>query len=552
MSALWFFRPLFQRHALRFLAALLLSLATLAAGAALLGISGWFLTGAALTTAAASFNLFGPSSAIRGLSLLRISSRYGEKLIGHDATLRVLADIRAWLFAGLLPEGLSVGRGLRHGDRVSRLTADVDALDSAFLVAVGPMVTGLVLGAGLACVLFAFLPVAGMVYAASMTAAAVLVPALLVASGRKVGADAVVASAEARCCVLDGIEGHADLLAFGRLAEAEAGLGAAARRMGWAQRRLASASAAAAVAVQLLAAIALLGVLAAGIDALRDGAIGGPLLVGLLLAVLGSFEAAASIVRSIGQLATAAAAAERLRALGTAVPAVQDAAAPQPLPPGAGFAFVGVVYGHDPERPVLDGLCLSVGAGSRVAIVGESGSGKSTLLALLLRLADPQKGSVLVAGCDIRLTAQAALHARVALLEQNAPVFIGSIRDNLLIGRADAGEGALWESLGRARLDTFVRSLPGGLDTLLGEAGKTLSAGQARRLCLARTLLSPAAIIALDEPTSGLDRETECAFFRDLGPATAGRTVILATHAALPSGTVDRTLRLRGGRLVHA
>lgn len=550
MTALLFFRPLFERHAGRFLATLLLSLATLAAGAALLGISGWFLTGAALTTAAAGFNLFGPSSAIRGLSLARISARYGEKLLGHDATLRVLADIREWLFRRLLPTGLAADRGLRHGDRVSRLTADVDALDSAFLVAVGPVVTGLALGAALSAILFVLIPAAGIVYAASMAAAALVVPAVLVLTNRRVGAAAVAASAAARCIVLDGIEGHADLVAFGASAEAQQDLAGAVRRLGAARRRLAAGSAAAAAAVQILSGVALIGVLVCGIEALREGRVGGPLLVGLLLAVLGSFEAAGSIVRSLSQLGMAAAAAERLHALGTGIPAVQDSATPRPLPAGTGLAFAGVVYGHDPDRPVLDGLCLSVRAGSRVAIVGESGSGKSTLLALLLRLADPQAGVVLVAGCDIRDVAQAELHARVALLEQNAPVFLGTIRDNLLIGRADAGEDALWAALERARLGEFVRDLPAGLETALGEAGRTLSAGQARRLCLARTLLSPAGIIALDEPTSGLDRETELAFFRDLGPATAGRTVLLATHAALPDGTVDRTLRLREGRLV--
>ncbi len=551
MTALMFFRPLFQRHAGRFLAALVLSLVTLAAGAALLGISGWFLTAAALTTAAAAFNLFGPSSAIRGLSLLRISARYGEKLVGHDATLRVLADIREWLFVRLLPDVPGAGRGLRHGDRVSRLTADVDALDSAFLVAVGPVVTGLIMAAALSLVLFLVIPPAGLVYAGAMAFALLGVPALLILASRRTGAVVVAASADARCAVLDGIEGHLDVVAFGEVATVRSELAAAAGRLGRARQRLGASAAVASAAVQTLAGVAMLGVLVFGIEALRAGAVGGPLLIGLLLAVLGSFEAAASIVRSIAQLGTAMAAASRLRTLGTAVAAVQDPVRPHPLPAGADVYFCGVRYGHEANRPVLRDVSLGLAAGERVAIVGESGSGKSTLLALLLRLADADAGSIRIAGCDISKVAQADLHARVALLEQNAPIFLGSIRDNLSIGRAGAGEGALWDVLKKARIDDFVRGLPAGLDTALGEAGKTLSAGQARRLCLARTLLSPAKILALDEPTSGLDRETELAFLRDLGPATAGRTVLLATHAALPDGVVDRTLRLRGGKLAE-
>ena len=133
-------------------------------------------------------------------------------------------------------------------------------------------------------------------------------------------------------------------------------------------------------------------------------------------------------------------------------------------------------------------------------------------------------------------------------MRQDTPVFLGTIRDNLAIGDADASEDQMHEALSSARLDEFVAALPDGLDTWLGESGRTLSAGQARRLCLARTLLSPAKILLLDEPTSGLDRETELAFLTDLRTATRARTLVLVTHAALPDGVVDRVMRLANGR----
>lgn len=181
--------------------------------------------------------------------------------------------------------------------------------------------------------------------------------------------------------------------------------------------------------------------------------------------------------------------------------------------------------------------------------MGPSGAGKSTLLHLLLRLEDPQAGQVRFGGCDARACAQADWHRRIALLSQDAPVFLGTLRTNLLIGDPDADDAALWRALDAARLGDFVRGLPDGLDTWAGETGSQLSAGQARRLCLARALLSPAAVIVLDEPTAGLDGEAEAAFFTDLAGAVGGRAVVLATHAALPPGAVDRRFVLQGGRL---
>ncbi|WP_261172402.1 ATP-binding cassette domain-containing protein, partial [Bordetella pertussis] len=147
---------------------------------------------------------------------------------------------------------------------------------------------------------------------------------------------------------------------------------------------------------------------------------------------------------------------------------------------------------------------------------------------------------------------QAELHRRVALLSQDAPLLLGTVRTNLLIGDAQADDAALWRALDAARLGEVVRGLPHGLDTWIGETGAGLSAGQARRLCLARALLTGASAILLDEPTAGLDAATEAELLADLARATQGRTVVLATHARLPPGTVDTVYTLQAGRLHRA
>lgn len=544
MSALLSLLPHFRRRALGLSFALALAVLTLMAGVALLGVSGWFLTSAFLAGGLVPFNLFGPSASIRALSMLRIGARYGERLTGHDATLRLLSDLRRWLFLRMIPLAPERLGRLRGGDLVARLTADVDALDTVFLFAFAPIATALIGGAVLAVLFHAILPPAAWVMGIALLLAALGVPIWLVRRSRHPGAAVAQTSGDLRAAVLDGVEGHADLIAFDAIDLAQTRFTDAARDAGAARLRLARAAADGQACVQAMAGLAAVGVLATGIAALRAGELSAPWMVGMVLATLAIFEVVAPIMRGATRLSVAAAAATRINALtdGPAGPA--DPTVPRKVAEHGVLVFDSVRYGYDASQPVLRDFSLQIETGERVALVGPSGVGKSTVLQLLLRLDDVQGGAIRFDGVDIRDMAQADWHRHVALLSQDAPVFLGSIRDNLRIGDPLADEARCLRMLDHARLGDFVRSLPQGLDTWLGEAGGTLSAGQARRLCLARALLSPACLIVLDEPTTGLDRDNEVAFFRDIVHATQGRTVLLVTHAQLPAGTVDRIVRI--------
>lgn len=549
MRSLLAFRGLFARQGKGLTLALTLSLVVLLAGVALLGTSGWFITAAALTTAGLAFNLFVPSSLVRAFSFIRILARYGERLTGHDATLRLLADIRGWLFGQLFPRLPLRDRSLRHGDLVSRLTADVDALDTAFLVAIGPIAAALMVGTALTGVLTWLLPGAALLYGLCFAAAVLIVPTGLVFASRSAGADTVARAADARAAVLDGIEGHADITVFGVAGTTQADFEATVMRLAGARGRLATLTSIAGFAVQALAALALAGGLWLGLAAFSSGQVDGPVLAGLLLAIAGSFEATSAIVRSIGKLTTAMAAADRLSAIASTPIAINDPPVPAAMPVAAAIELSGVDFSYDNGPLVLDCVTLSVAAGEHIAITGPSGAGKSSLLALLLRLAEPRGGTITLGGVPLGALRLADLHAGMALLGQDSPLFNDTIRANLLIARPDAGDDDLWAALTAAGIKDFVGALPKGLDALVGEGGRTVSVGQLRRLCLARALLSPAGILLLDEPTASLDRAAELAFFETLRTAAKGRTVILVTHAAIPEGSVDRVLTMRNGRL---
>ena len=560
MKSIWrLLAPLYRQRIAGLTLALLLALITLAAGVSLLGVSGWFLTGAALVASWETFNLFAPSALVRGFSFIRIVSRYAERVVGHEATLRLLADLRGSVFKRLLPLDAAQLAKYRDGDLVARLTGDVDALDTVYLFAIAPVATGLVIGLVLSCVIGAWLPAAGLVLLLCLLLSTLVVPFYLARQARQPGVMVQEAVGDMRDHIVQAVVAHADLMALGAQEIARREFAQQCLQVAVARRRQVLLASNGKALVQLLSGVSLVAILYWGSEYLARGEISGPVWAGLLLASLGLFEVMGPIMRGASRLESAAAAAQRIEALSQMQASIEDPVSPQALPESGELVLNAVRYAYpsaqgevngEKGREVLKGIHLTVQAGERIAIVGRSGVGKTSLLNLLLRLDDPTAGDIYYAGVNLREARVTKVHQRMALLAQDAPVFLGTIRSNLLIGSAQADDAMLWQALENARLAEFVRSLPEGLDTWTGETGRTLSAGQARRLCLARALLSPAQVLILDEPTRGLDRETEQAFFKDLVSATQGRTVIIVSHAQLPEGAVERVYRLESGRLV--
>ncbi|MBC7801338.1 MAG: ATP-binding cassette domain-containing protein, partial [Gemmatimonadaceae bacterium] len=224
-----------------------------------------------------------------------------------------------------------------------------------------------------------------------------------------------------------------------------------------------------------------------------------------------------------------------------------------PLPASSALRFEAVGFRWRPDRPaVLDGLTIDIPAGSRVAILGPSGSGKSTLAALALKVVAPQAGRVLLGGTDVADLRAEDVRSRIAWLSQDTHLFADTVRANLALARPGATDAESWAALDQAGIADLVRSWPDGLDTWVGEGGLAVSGGQARRLVLARTLLSQVPVLILDEPATGLDASTERAFLTTLNDVAPGRTVILIVHRLVGVERLDRIFRLSAGRAVAA
>ncbi|HZX77294.1 thiol reductant ABC exporter subunit CydC [Lysobacter sp.] len=543
--------PMLLQRRRALLPAAVLALLTAAAAVGLLGVSGWFLTATALVSGAlATFNLFVPSATVRALAFVRILSRYGERLTGHAATLRLLNDLRIRVFANLLRLDAGQVARWRDGDLIARLTGDIDALDSTFLLGLLPLMVGAVIGVIVVAVLTVYVPLASVAVGLLWLVLLLGVPAWSARRVRRSGVERQWHAAMVRQQVLQAVDGHADLLALGAEARAEAELADSSDRLRAAALSESQTLAWGQVWVVLGVGGAMLIVAATGAVVMHEGQLGGALLVGCTLAVAGVFEVMAPVLRGASRLGAATAAAQRVREIEDTQPQIVDPPRPWLLDEQGMLEFDDVRFRYDPALPVLESVNLRIAPGERMVVSGVSGTGKSTLLALLLRLRDPQAGEIRWGGVDLREASLAQWHRRVALLPQDSPVFRGTVRDNLQIGRPNADDAALWNALRQAGLEADVRALPAALDQWLGEGGRTLSAGQARRLCLARVLLSDASLIALDEPTEGLDPSAEQAFFRSLPTVFAGRSLLLITHAVVPDDVVDATWELVGGHLL--
>ncbi|MFN7390337.1 ABCB family ABC transporter ATP-binding protein/permease [Brevundimonas sp.] len=237
-------------------------------------------------------------------------------------------------------------------------------------------------------------------------------------------------------------------------------------------------------------------------------------------------------------------------------PLVADTPDAPPLPRspdrgGASLAFEGVSYRHDARSSGLEEVAFVVPPGTTTALVGPSGSGKSTIVKLALRLLDPQQGRVLIEGVDARDVTQASLRQAVALVPQDVALFNDSIRVNIAFARPEADDAAVWAAAEAAELADFIRALPDGMATKVGERGLKLSGGERQRVGIARAMLAEPSILILDEATSALDSRTEAAIQRTLRKASAGRTTLVVAHRLSTIADADQILVLKSGRIVE-
>ncbi|RZE63675.1 ABC transporter [Streptomyces albidoflavus] len=492
-------------------------------------------------------------TATRAFGIGRAVFRYAERLVSHDVVLRMLADTRVAVFRRLerlAPAGL---RGTRRGDLLSRLVADVDALQDYWLRWLLP--AGWAALVSTVSVLFMtwLLPAAGAVLAIGLLAAAVGVP--LVSGGFARRAERRLAPARGALAtrVAEVLTGTGELTVAGALAHRTARTGDADRELTRIRARGAAANALGAGLTAVITGLTTVAAAYVGIRGVSAGALDGVALAVVVLTPLAAFEAVTALPLAVQFRQRVRRSAERVHeVLDAPVPVTEpEAAGPAPESPFP-VELRGVAARHPgQERDALTGIDLTVAEGRRIAVVGPSGSGKTTLAQLLLRFLDPRTGSYTLAGASAPGLEGDDVRRLVGLCAQDAHVFDSTLRENLLLADRSATEARLREVLGRARLLEWAETLPQGLDTPVGEHGARLSGGQRQRLALARALLAGFPLLVLDEPAEHLDLETADRLTADLLAATRGRTTLLITHRLAGLEAVDEILVLDEGRIVQ-
>ncbi|HBV75520.1 MULTISPECIES: heme ABC transporter ATP-binding protein/permease CydC [Vibrio] len=543
---------LYKKHWFSLSLGMLLALATLVASIGLLTLSGWFIAAASvagLTIARETFNYMLPGGGVRGFAMARTAGRWGERVVSHDATFKLLADLRIFFFKKLTP--LIPGRmsKLRDADLLNRLVADVDAMDHVYLRLVSPIIVGIFGIISLTLLLAWFDLTIGLTLGAILLTLLLLWPVIFYKLGKQNGETLTQNKAKLRIATLDWVQGHSELVLFGAEPKYRQAISDHQDKLVKNQFKNAHYTGLASALLLLANGWSLVLIIWMAADGV-NGQPPGPMVALMAFATMASFELLMPIAGAFQYLGQTLESARRLNEILHATPDI--------VFPKSGVEHTqeyNLVLNHvtfqyyDSETLALDDVSLELKSGQKMAIVGQTGSGKSTLLQLLTRQFDVTSGELYIGDSPITQWTEKGLRESISVVSQRVDILNGTLKDNLHLAKPDANDIELLSILKQVGLEYLNEGL--GLDTWLGDGGRQLSGGEKRRVGIARALLHNAPILLLDEPTEGLDKQTENQIMQLLNQHSKGKTVVFVTHRLVGLDRMDSICLMEQGKIVE-
>lgn len=553
MRVLLPFLALYRRHWFMLLLGIVLAILTLLASIGLLTLSGWFLAGTSLAGFAGiySFNYMLPAAGVRGAAIFRTAGRYFERLVSHDATFRVLSHLRVFTFKKILPLSPGGIARFRQGEVLNRLVADVETLDHLYIRVISPIIAAFVV---IMTIMFGL----GLIDArlantlgGIMLTLLVVLPFVFYYAGKPIGRDLTDLRGQYRTLLTSMLQGQAELTIFGALPRFRQNLAQLEEK--WLRRQAQQAN--------LTGLSQSLMILASGLTAtlilwLAAGGIESHYMPEALIALftfcaLAAFESLAPVTVAFQHLGQVMASATRISHLIQQKPDVTFPDKGGELLTQASLEINDVCFTY-PEQPlqVLNHVNLNIESGQHVALLGKTGCGKSTLLQLINRAFDCTQGNISLNNMPITDYDEATLRAMMSVVPQRVHVFSHTLRENLVMAKADATDEELEHVLHQVGLDQLLDN-DEGLNAWMGDGGRQLSGGEQRRLGIARALLHNAPLVLLDEPTEGLDADTEQQILALLHHHCQGKTVLMITHRLHGLDKMDKICVMDGGEIVE-
>jgi ATP-binding cassette subfamily B protein len=489
-----------------------------------------------------------------GLVLVHFAAG-GLTLLHNYTTIRVgqsmVNDLRSDLYAHLQRLSLAYHGRQRVGDLMYRITADSFAVQTMIMNGALPILSAVILLAGMLIVL---LPMDPLLTLLALAIVPVLFALIATFNRKIVDVATEVRDLDSRVYSLVqwGMAAIKVVQAFTKEEEEHRRFMGASRDSLRATLRLYNWQTLYSGGVNVVIALGTAIVVYAGARAVMAGSLTIGQLVVFIAYLAQLYEPVNKITQSWGQIAGARVGATRVFEVLETEPDLKSGARHFPMLGAQGaIAWHGVAFHYRPETPVLTGIDLTVAAGSTIAVVGPTGAGKSTLLGLLPRFYDPDRGRITIDGIDIREFALSSLRSQIAMVLQPPLVFPLSVADNIAYGRPGAGHTAIEKAARAARIHETIAGLPEGYQTLLGEAGAALSEGEKQRITIARALLRDAPILILDEPTSALDVATEALVMAAIETLMHGRTSFIIAHRLSTVRRCDQIIVLNDGTIAE-